>query len=67
MSLFTKYWVGALLTLWGCRWPKFMNRPKGQNLQQRIWKETRGVLEAHVPEVATVNSIHGGAERSLEK
>jgi hypothetical protein len=55
-----------LLTI-GFRWPKFMTKPKGQKLQQRIWEETRGVLEGYAPEVGAVYGSLVGAEKTLEK
>jgi len=57
---------GDLLTL-GSRWPKFMTEPKGQKLQQRIWEETKGILEGYAPEVGAVYGSLGDAKKTLEK
>ena len=37
-----------------------MERPSGRRLQQRIWQETRGVLEGAVPEVKAVYALLDG-------
>ena len=42
------------------RYPKFMERPSGRRLQQRIWQETRDVLEGAVPEVKPVYALLDG-------
>ena len=37
-----------------------MERPSGRRLQQRIWQETRDVLEGAVPEVKAVYALFDG-------
>jgi hypothetical protein len=44
-----------------------MTKSTGQKLQQRIWEETRGVLEGYAPEVAAVYAGLGDTEKPLEK
>jgi len=44
-----------------------MTKPKGQKLQQRIWDETRVILEGYAPEVAAVYASLGTTETTLEK
>jgi hypothetical protein len=44
-----------------------MTKLKGQKLQQRIWDETRVVLEGYAPEVAAVYASFGATETTLEK
>jgi NAD(P)-dependent dehydrogenase (short-subunit alcohol dehydrogenase family) len=62
-----KYCMDTFSDIGVLRWPKFMTKPKGVKLQQRIWEETRGVLEGYAPEVAVVYTSLGATEKALEK
>jgi hypothetical protein len=48
-------------------WPRFVTDQKGQKLQQRLWDETRVVLEGYSPEVADVYAELDKIGKTAEK